>query len=136
MVSREDLESYFIRMGAEYEEIADGMYLVRSGEEALPIVVDHAPPLLVLRLKVMDLPVGGGGGEKLFRTLLELNAGDMVHGAYGIEGSELVLTHALQLDTLDFSQFQNSFESILMAAASHMETIRELAGHAGGGVSG
>jgi len=133
MVSREDLESYFIRMGAEYEEIADGMYLVRSGEEALPIVVDHAPPLLVLRLKVMDLP--GGGGEKLFRTLLELNAGDMVHGAYGIEGSELVLTHALQLETLDFSQFQNSFESILMAAASHMERIRDLAGHAGGGVS-
>jgi len=134
MVSREDLESYFIRMGAEYEEIADGMYLVRSGEEALPVVVDHAPPLLVLRLKVMDLP-GGGGGEKLFRTLLELNAADMVHGAYGIEGSELVLTHALQLETLDFSQFQNSFESILMAASSHMERIRDLAGHAGGGVS-
>jgi len=123
----EDLESYFIRMDADYEEIADGMYLVRGGQEAFPVVVDLAPPLLVLRLKVMDLPPGGGSREALYRELLELNVGEVVHGAYGLEGNELLLTNALQLESLDFSDFQSSLESILMAASSHMGRIRDLA---------
>jgi len=29
MVTREDLESYLIRMDAEFEEVDDGMFLVR-----------------------------------------------------------------------------------------------------------
>ena len=127
MVSREDLESYFIRMDAEYEEIAEGIYLVRSRSEGLRVVVDHSPPLLVLRLKVMDLEPGAGNREELFRTLLELNANDVIHGAYGLEENELVLTETLHLETMDFLELQAALESITLAASSHMERIRTLA---------
>ncbi len=126
MVTREDLESYLIRMDLEYEEIAEGMYLVRSRDEQLPIVVNHSPPLLILRLKVMDLPDTEGSLEELYRTLLELNAADVVHGAYGLEGEELVLGLSLQLESLDYGQLQASLESLQMAASGHMETIKEL----------
>jgi hypothetical protein len=127
MVSREDLESYLIRMDVEYDEIAEGMFLVRSGSEGLPVVVNHSPPLLILRLKVMDLEPVAGSREALFRTLLELNANELVHGAYGLEDHELVLSETLQLESLDFPELQAALESILMAASSHMERIRELA---------
>jgi hypothetical protein len=127
MVTRDDLESYLIRMDAEYEEIAEGMYLVRSPAERLPIVVHHSPPLAVLRLKVMDLPESSASFEELFRTLLRLNATDVVHGAYGLEEGELVLGLSLQLESLDFGEFQAAIESLQMAASSHMDQIRNLA---------
>ena len=127
MLTREDLESYLIRMDVDYEEIAEGMYLVRAGDERLPVVVHHSPPLLFLRLKVMDLAQVQGHREDLYRTLLELNASDLVHGAYGLEADELVLSHTLELEALPFPEFQASFESILLAASSHMGRIQSLA---------
>jgi hypothetical protein len=126
MLTKEDLESYLIRTDLEYEEIDEGMYLVRSRDDNLPIVVHHSPPLLVFRLKVMDVPRGDGSREDLYRTLLELNASDVVHGAYGLEGDELVLGLSLQLESLGYSEFQAVIESLQMAASSHMEKIKNL----------
>ncbi len=125
MVTTEDLESYLIRMDVDYQEVAEGMYLVRSRTDDLPIVVNHSPPLLIVRMKVMELP--REVDASLFRTLLELNATDLVHGAYGIEENELILSHTFLLETLDFQELQAALESVQMAASSHMERIRQLA---------
>jgi len=127
MVTRDDLESFLIRMELDYEEVDPGMFLIRGQDHGLPVVVHYAEDLLLIRMKVMDLPEDGGNLE-LFRTLLELNATDVVHGAYGIENGELVLSDYLGLETLDFPELQASMESIQLAAASHMERIRTLAG--------
>ena len=127
MLTREDLESYLIRMDVDHEEIAEGMYLVRAGDERLPVVLHHSPPLLFLRLKVMDLAQANSSREELYKTLLELNASDVVHGAYGLEGEELVLSHTLELEALTFLELQSSLESILFAASSHMGRIQSLA---------
>lgn len=129
MVTREDLESYLLRMDdLESEEIEEGMYLVRSRTDGPPLVVNHSPPLLLLRLKVMDLPEAGASDAELFRTLLELNARDVVHGAYGLEDREIILSDTLELETLDFLELQASIESMELAASGHMEQIRSLVG--------
>jgi hypothetical protein len=126
MVTREDLENFLIGNDLDHEEVADGIYLVRSGADRLPLVVNHSPPLLIVRLKIMDLPEDGESREELYRTLLELNATDVVHGAYGIEEGDLILSHTFQLEDLDFPELQAAMESIQMAASSHMERIRTL----------
>lgn len=131
MVTREDLESFLIRMDAEHQELEEGMYLVRTRSEGLPIVLNYSPPLLLLRLKVMDLPAEMGSLE-LFRTLLELNATDVVHGAYGLEDGELILSDTLELDNLDFEEVQASVESIQLAASGHIARIRDIAGATSG----
>jgi len=128
MLTREDLESFLIRMELDYEEVDEGMFLIRGQDHGLPVVVHYADDLLLIRMKVMDLPQGGDGNLDLYRTLLELNATDVVHGAYGIENGELVLSDYLGLETLDFPELQASMESIQLAASSHMERIRNLAG--------
>jgi hypothetical protein len=135
MLTREDLESYLLRMeDLETEEIEEGMYLVRSRTGAPPVVINYNPPLLLLRMKVMDLPKADGAGDaELFRTLLELNASDVVHGAYGLEHCELILSDTLQLETLDFLELQASLESMQLAASGHMDRIRSLAGVAAAG---
>ena len=126
MVTREDLESFLIRMDLDYSEVDEGMFLIRSRNGGPPIVIHHSPPLLLVRLKVMDLPEGEDMSE-LYRTLLVLNATDVVHGAYGIEEGELILSDTLELETLDFQELQASLESVQMAASSHLERIRDLA---------
>jgi Tir chaperone family protein CesT len=127
MITREDLESFLIRMDMEWEEVEEGMFLVRSKDGGIPVVVHHTDPVLLLRLKVMDLPEGGGH-ESFYRTLLEFNATDIVHGAYGIEENELILSDTLELATLDFEELQASVESLQYAVSSHVSQIRELAG--------
>ena len=128
MVTREDLESFLIRMDLEYEEVDEGMFLVRGRNSGLPLVVHHADALLLIRMKVMDLPEQPASEMELYRTLLELNATDVVHGAYGIEEGELILSDTLELETLDFHELQASMESIELAASGHMERVHALAG--------
>ena len=128
MVSQEAVEGFLIRMDLDYEEVDEGMFLAHGENGGAGVVVHHSDPVVVLRLKMMDLP--GDSGQRmgdLYRTLLELNATDIVHGAYGIEEGELILTDTLELENLDFTELQASIESLQLAASSHMGTIRELA---------
>jgi hypothetical protein len=128
MVSREDVEGFLIRMDLDYEEVDEGMFLAHGENGGAGVVVHHSDPVLVLRLKMMDLPAEPDDElSGLYRTLLELNATDIVHGAYGIEEGELILTDTLELENLDFTELQASIESLQLAASSHMGRIRELA---------
>jgi hypothetical protein len=102
------------------------MFLVQGSNEGAPVVVHLTAPLLVILLKVMTLPKGNDLGE-LYRTLLVWNATDVVHGAYGIEEEDLIISDTLELETLDFPELQASLESVQMAASSHVERIKALA---------
>ncbi len=134
MVTRDDLESFLIRMDMEWNEVDEGMFLVQSPSGG--VVVHFSDPVLLLRMKVMDLPNGESDLGDLYRTLLELNATDIVHGAYGIENGELILSDTLELQTLDFEELQASVESLQFAAASHLGRIRDLAGAEDGSPEG
>ena len=126
MVTRDDLESFLIRMDLDFNEVDEGMFLVQGANEGAPVVVHLTVPLLVIRLKVMTLPTGNDLGE-LYKALLVWNATDVVHGAYGIEEDDLIISDTLELETLDFPELQASLESVQMAASSHVERIKALA---------
>ncbi len=128
MVTQDDLESYLIRMDADFEEVNEGMFLVRTENGGAPIVVHHSEPVLLIRMKVMDLSANADALCGLYETLLKLNATDMVHGAYGIEEGELIISDTLQLANLDYQELQASLESVQLAASSHLSRIRALAG--------
>ena len=122
MVTREDVESFLLRSAQEYEEVEQGMWTVQSGAGAR-VVVHYSPPLLILRAKVLDMPEPGGQCESLYRRLLELNAMDLVHGSYGIEADDIILSDSLELQNLNFNEFQASLDSIQVALASHLEEL-------------
>ena len=125
MVTPEQIEGFLGRLaneGATYTEVETGLWTVQPGGDFdFTVVVHHSPPVVVLRVKVMEVPTKN---DALCRRLLELNATDLLHGSYGIQGGEIVLTEALELNHLDYEEFQASYESITMALASH---LRELA---------
>jgi hypothetical protein len=123
MVTREDVEGYLIRLELPFQELEEGLWMVGDAREMAPVFVNYAPPLLLVRVEVMNVPDSEGLRSGLFRELLELNATDLVHGAYGLDGEEIVLTHTLQLQDLDFSELQASLESIMLALRSHYDTL-------------
>ena len=86
MVTVEDLESFLIRMDVDYEELEPGMFLVQSNTDGAPMVVHHSAPLLLVRLKVMDLPESDAGFFDLYKHLLELKMSLRVEppGAHGL----------------------------------------------------
>lgn len=127
MVTREDLESFLIRLGSEYDEVEDGIWVLRPREGGANVVVSYSPPVLLLRVKLMELPDADDAQlAGLFRRLLELNANDLVHGSYGIEEGEIVLSDAMELEALDFVELRSSYESLVMAASSHPAQLAEL----------
>ncbi len=128
MVTREDIESFLDRLtaeGASYSEVEPGMWIARPGGLLdADVVVHYSPPVVLLRVKVMNLPKNDQALATLSRRLLQLNASDLVHGSYGIEADAIVLTEALELSHLDYEEFLASYEGITLALASH---LRELA---------
>ena len=95
----------------------------RETIDAAGMVVHYSPPLVVLRTKVLDVPEDQARCTGLYRRLLELNATDLVHGAYGIEEGDIILADSLELENLDFNEFQASVDSMQLAVASHLESL-------------
>jgi hypothetical protein len=128
MLTREEVESYLLRMGLDFEEVEEGFWVIGGGGEPVPVVANYSPPVLLFRLKVMDLPPDATDTRLagLYRKLLELNAADILHGSYGIEENEVVLSDALELETLDFQELRSSYESMIYAASSHLPQLVEL----------
>ena len=129
MTTREDVESFIIRMETDYEEVDEGMWLLKSEDGGAAVVVNYSPPVVLLRLKVMDIPqdIEDARAAALYRRLLELNAMDILHGSYGIEENEVVLSDALELENLDFSELRSSYESMMLAASGHHSSLAGLA---------
>lgn len=123
MVTREDVESFMARMDLNADEVEEGMWVIETDEDGPKIVVSYTPPLIVFRLKVLDIPSDQQKCAELYRRLLELNAIDLVHGAYGVEEGDVILTEAMELENLDFNEFQAAVDSFQMATASHYDAL-------------
>lgn len=125
MKSAEDIESFLIQMEAQYEAIGDDIWVVTDlGPE---VVVSIAGPVVVFRVKVLELEkVAAERREALYSKLLEFNATEMMHGSYGLEGGAVVVTDALQLEHLDFNEFQATMDDVGMALTNHYRTLSAL----------
>ena len=123
MKTREDIESFLIQAELPYQEVKEGLWVLQGAGDIEQVVVHLSPPVLVFRVYVMDLPKGKR--EQLFRTLLELNSAQMVHGAYGIEGEKIVIVDSLQTENLDFNEFRATIDDMTLAVAGHYSTLSQ-----------
>jgi len=89
------------------------------GLENLLIVLSE--PLVVFRIHVMEVPASGK--EKLFEELLRFNATDMVHGAYAVDGTHVIIIDTLEADTMDLEEFEASIDAIGLALAQHYRPL-------------
>jgi hypothetical protein len=125
MVTREDIQTFLDRVEGgtvEISELEPGLWRART-QSGAEVVVHYAPPVVILRVRVMEPPASDEKRSGLYRQLLEFNARDLVHGSYGLEGEHVVLTDALELADLDFTEFEASWDSLTLALASHLSAL-------------
>ena len=119
MKTAEDIESFLDQLEFDFEKPRpNDTWLVHCSDHIDKLVITIAGPVVVFRVKVMELP--RASREELFRTLLELNATEMMHGAYGIEDDAVVITDTLQLENLDYNEFAATVDDITLAVTSHL----------------
>ena len=124
--SNEDLEGYLLRLERRFERAEDGTYLLSMGADKPLVALRVAAPVLVAQVDIGQCPADDAAAAPLFRKLLVLNATALVHAAYGIEGSTIVLSAALELKNLDLNELEAVLADLDMALANQVPTLREV----------
>jgi len=118
MTLKDKLEGYFIDLNVQYDQKENNLWVVSDDERSLQnVLVSIDEPLVTITVNVVGIP--GSNKEKFFEKLLTLNATDMIHGAYGIEGDNVVLVDSLEGETMDLEELQASLDAIGLALTQH-----------------
>jgi hypothetical protein len=116
------IEQYLIDLKYSYQEVKPNFWLLDDAEHGLEgMIIMYAEPLVIIRVQVMDKP--GQKTEEFYAKLLELNANDMIHGAYGLDGSKIVIIDTMEYETMDYSEFQASLDAISLALTQHYPVL-------------
>ena len=112
MKGSEDIEAYLMRLDTPFESLGPDMWNLQIQEDQ-NLVISAAGPVVVFRLKMMDVPPTGR--ETFYETLLTLNTTELVHGAFGLEAGSVVIVCTLVLENLDFNEFQATVDDISLS---------------------
>jgi hypothetical protein len=117
-MSESKIEQYLIDLMFTYQQIDKNLWLLDDYEHSLQgVAVMQAEPLIIIRAEVMDVPKNNL--LELYTTLLELNATDIVHGAYAVENGKVILVDSLIYDTVNYEAFRASLDSFGLALTQH-----------------
>lgn len=128
MRSVKDVEAYLEKMNRAYESApgATETFLISSGENYPPVALRVDPPLVVLRVRIGDVP---DAPLELFRKLLQLNAKELVHSSYGVNEGAILLSSALELENLDYNELEAALDEIDLALAQQVPSLAALSKH-------
>jgi len=122
MTLKDKLEGYFIDLNVQYDQKENNLWVITDLERSLQnVLVSIDDQIVTVTVNVMDVPANSN--EKFYEKLLILNATDMIHGAYGIEGKSIVLVDTLEGETLDIEELQASLDSIGLALTQHYKIL-------------
>jgi endonuclease/exonuclease/phosphatase (EEP) superfamily protein YafD len=122
MIETAKIEGYMLSLSLTYETVDDGTWLINDDEKGLEnVLVIVADPVVIVRVKVMSIP--GQQREEFFEQLLRLNQSDMIHGAYALEGEDVILLNTLVGATLDLEEFQATLDAIGLELAQHYHKL-------------
>jgi hypothetical protein len=124
--SADDLEGQLARLGRHQERLADGTFLVSIGPSHPPVALRLVPPVLLVQVTVGPAPASDEKAAPLYRKLLELNATALLHSAYGLERDLIVLSAALELDSLDLNELEAVLADMDVALSEHVPLLRSL----------
>ncbi|PRP91891.1 hypothetical protein ENSA5_52340 [Enhygromyxa salina] len=123
--SADTVESLLFRSGALFDQLDPTTWILHlENRHRSRVVVKVEDPILLFSLPLGFLDDSVAERERLYRTLLELNA-DFMHNAYAIEGARLVLSGALQTENLDANEFQAIIDDLTMTLDDHLDKLAD-----------
>lgn len=127
IANNEDLEALLRRLNKTFALAGDGVYLVPVGADQPPVALSIQPPVLVLQVQVGQLPSGDAQGLVSFlKRLLEINAGGLLHAAFALDSDAIVLSAALEIESLDANELEAVLADIDVALSEHVPQLKQL----------
>jgi len=124
------IEQYLIDMMITYQQIDKNLWLLDDEDRSLQgVAVMQADPMVIIRAEIMDVPQSNV--LELYAKLLELNASDIIHGAYALDNKKIVLIYTLHHNTMDYDDFRAVLDSFSLALTEHypiLSKFREKSG--------
>lgn len=118
------IEDYLAKGKWIYTKPNESTWIINDEFEGIEnLVVYYQEPIVIFRIKLMEVP--SSKKEVFFEKLLTLNSSSMTHGAYAIEGKNVVIVDTLEGENLDFNEFQSSIESVYMALSNDYKVLKE-----------
>lgn len=127
--THEDIERYILTSGIDYEQPGEGTWVLHDPSwGGAQIVVHHDEPLVIFRVKLIDLPAELPAATELtmLRRLLSLNGTDMLQGAYALEGRSVVAVEVMQAENLDQNEFIAAVDTLTLAVEEHRDEFGRL----------
>jgi hypothetical protein len=116
------VEGYLVKLALSFQKPSPGTWVVSDSELGLEnLLVVLSGSQVTVRIHVMEVP--STGKDKLFEQLLRFNATDMVHGAYAVDGTNIIIIDTLEADTMDIEEFEASIDAIGLALAQHYRPL-------------
>jgi hypothetical protein len=123
-----DLEAYFLAIGRRFRAADDGTFVLEPAAHAgggVPIgvrVTTDGP--VVFTAELGAVPEGDGEGQaKFFRSLLEMNASELLYCSYGVRSGTVILTSAHELSNLDLNEVEAILSDFDLAIARHRRDV-------------
>jgi hypothetical protein len=121
----EDVENYLLTLDRRYEN--DGGTFLLAGSGGTPVALRLAPPILAMRVVIGPAPADPTHKLRLYTKLLQFNASDLMHVSYGLDGDQVVLSAALELENLDLNELEALLSDVDLALTQHVPALREAA---------
>jgi len=116
------IEQYLIDLMITYRQVGQDMWFLDDDDHSLHgVAIMQIDNLVIIRAEIMDVPKNNL--LELYTKLLELNASDVVHGAYALDKKKIILIDTLRYDSMDIKDFQASLDSLGMALADHYPVL-------------
>lgn len=125
----DDFENYVISSEIPSEQASPNTWVLHDPSwGGAQIVVHVSDPLVVFRVKLAEVPDSLGDSRRaaLYGRLLQLNATDMLQGAYALEGAAIVAVEVMQLENLDSNEFRAAIDSLSLAITDHRDELLTL----------
>jgi hypothetical protein len=122
----EDVETYLLQLDRRFEQDGGNLLLTSPGRPTIAVRV--APPIVALRVTIGEAPSDPTHQLAVYRRMLELNANDLMHVSYGVEGNSIVLTGALPLENLDLNELEAALSDIDLAISRQVPELHKIKG--------
>ncbi|MDR1109068.1 MAG: YbjN domain-containing protein [Spirochaetaceae bacterium] len=121
-MAKNKVELYLIDMMMSFREVEKNMWLLDDEEYGLgAVAIVYDDPLVVFQVTVMEVPQERR--LELFTKLLELNARDILHGAYALEKDTVILIDTLEYAGMDFTEFKAVLDAFGLALSQHYPVL-------------
>ena len=134
MTPSETIESLLFRTGERFDQVDPTTLVLQLGNlRRSRVFVMIEEPIVLLTVPLASIDTHTPERERLFKTLLELNA-DLLRSAYALErpdsedeegAQQVVLSAALQIERLDVNELLAVLDDMTMALDTHLDKLSD-----------